>query len=118
MKHTQPLWRMEAAFKLSEFTKREFGLSPADACAELRDDILTIRLMQVLTPVGHVVAQSEQGAEALQSVYSILHEVHQKTMENLISRIAGAAVQQSQIKMDLAREDIVIWFRLNIPSQK
>ena len=107
---------MEAAFKLSAFLRREFGLSPSGADAELRGGVLTVRLTHALTPVGRVVAQSAEGEEALQKVYCILHEAHQRPMEALISRIMGAAVRGSRITVDVAQEDILVCFRLDTPA--
>ncbi|MEO7717175.1 MAG: Na-translocating system protein MpsC family protein [Capsulimonas sp.] len=102
----------EAAFRLSLFLQREFGLSPGGAHADLDGDVLTVQMMNALTPIGLVVSQSPDGAAALKGVYTILYEINRNKMERLISRIAGVPVDDSQMQIDVENAGVLICFHL------
>lgn len=106
-------WEREAAFKLAALMQREFGLSPGNAEAELRGDVLTVCLPNALSPLGRILARTPEGVEALETVYAILHEVHHAPLEALISRIAGMEASQSRVEMDCHSGDVRVRFRLS-----
>ncbi len=120
MSHTphQRDWEPEAASKTAAFLRREFGLSPNDAEAERRGEVLTICLTHALSPLGLVLARTPEGIEALETVYALLHEVHHAPLEALISRVAGMNAGQSRIELDCRSGSVLVRFRLSRQSKK
>jgi len=109
---------MEAASKTAAFLRREFGLSPDDAEGEMHGEVLTICLPRALSPLGRVLARTPEGVEALETVYALLHEAHQRSLEAQISRIAGMKAGQSRVELDCRSGDVRVRFRLPAQAEK
>jgi uncharacterized protein YbcI len=104
----------EAAFRLSLFIQREFGLSPKETSVALDADMLRLTMEDALTPIGHTIAQSSDGPMILQSVYTMLHQTHRAQMETLITRIVGRPVWRSEILVDILQGNVSIEFQLEL----
>lgn len=106
-------WELEAASKTAAFLRREFGLCPCDAEAELNGEVLTICLTHALSPLGRVLARTPEGVEALNTVYTLLHEANQVSLETLVSRIARMKAGQSRVELDCQSGDVWVRFHLS-----
>lgn len=102
----------EAAFKVEQFMRREFGLSPMEASADLCGSVLRVTLENAVSPMGRVIARAQGGGAVLSDVYAILHDVNQDRMHALVSRILGVSIRQSMIEADLPTWDVSVTFRL------
>lgn len=105
----------EAAFKVERVMRREFGLTPAGATADLCGSVLRVTLENAVSPMGRVIAQAEGGGAILGNVYGILHDVNRERMHGLVSRILGVPVRQSVVETDLPTSDVFVTFRLDGP---
>lgn len=111
-------WELEAASKTAAFLRREFGLSPNDAEAEMHGEVLTICLPHALSPLGRVLARTPEGVEALETVYALLHETHQASLEALVSRITGMEARASRVELDCRTGDVRVSFCLPAQAEK
>jgi len=102
----------EAGFKLGQFMRREFGLSPVGVTAEICGSVLRVTLEGAVSPMGRVVAQAQGSGRVLEDVYDLLHSVNQDRMHDMISRILGVPVRQSMVEADLPTWDVLVTFRL------
>ncbi|WP_301002347.1 Na-translocating system protein MpsC family protein [Capsulimonas corticalis] len=107
---------LESAFRLTEFVKREFGLTPGEAHAELCGDDLKVHLTRALTPIGLIISQDAQGAEALRCVYSVLYKANRSAMESIVGRIAGAPARCRQMDIDLESANVTLCFQVDAVS--
>ena len=103
----------EAAREVGQMMRREFGLSPAGAAADLCGSVLRVTLQNAVSPMGRVVAQAPGGEAALADVYAILHDLNRDRMHGLVSRVLGVPVRQSMIEADIPTWDVFITFRLD-----
>lgn len=101
----------EAASKLTWLLQREFGLPVTDARAELRRGVLVVLLQDALSPIGRLLAQSDEGAQAIRSVYHILHTANRERMHALVSRIVGFPVRGSALEADTAAAHVLLTFQ-------
>ena len=111
---------MEAkvAVTLAELMRREYGLSPTEVRAALQSSVLTVRLKNAVSPLGRVVLQEEDGAEILQSVYAILHDIHHDRLNALVSGIVGRAARCRSLEPEAVTDDVLLVFQLGEPAGK
>lgn len=105
----------EAAFRVEQFMRREFGLSPTGATAELCGSVFCVTLVGAVSPVGRLIAQAQGGKAVLANVYDILHDVNRNRMHAIVSGILGVPVCRSMIEADLPTWDVFVTFRLDEP---
>jgi uncharacterized protein YbcI len=115
MKYEPEHIEWEAARKVSLFAKRECGLDPKDAFAEMRPPVLRVWLLNALSPAGHLIAQSEQGVGIVQEVCGMIHEKCAERLNGLVARIAGCPVKRSFVEVDPKTEDVCMTFVLEPP---
>ena len=105
----------EAASKVEQMMRREFGLTPSGAIAKLCGSVLRVTLENAVSPMGRVIAQADGGSALMENVYGILHDVNRERMHGLVSRILGVSVRQSLIETDLLTSGVFVTFRLDGP---
>lgn len=97
--------------------RREFGLSPTEATADLCGAVLRVTLEDAVSPMGRVIARVPGGEAVLASVYETLHDVNRDRMHGIVSRILGVPVRQSRVEADLPTWDVIVTFGLtNAPT--
>lgn len=112
----------EAAFKVERFMRREFGLSPTEANADLCGTVLRVTLENAVSPMGRIIAkvqggESVGGEAVLANVYDTLLDVNRDRMHAMVSRILGVPVRQSRVEADLPTWDVIVTFGLaNAPT--
>ncbi len=103
----------EAAAEVAQILRREFGLSPTAARADLCGNVLRVTLENAVSPLGRAIANAEGGEAALAAVYTLLHTVNQDLLHCAVSRIFGARVRQSQIAFEfLPAWNVFVTFQL------
>ena len=103
----------EAAFQVAQVMRREFGLSPTSAAAEICGNVLRVTLKNAVSPMGRVVAQGPGGKDILENVYAILHDVNRDRMQGIVACILGVSVRQSLIEANLPTSDVLVTFWLS-----
>ena len=106
----------EAAARIVPLMRREFGLSPTRAVADLCGSVLRVTLTNAVSPLGRLAAQTPSGAAALEAVYATLHAANRERLHSLIAGIVGVPVQSSFVEADLPTADVVLTFQLLDPS--
>ena len=92
--------------------RREFGLSPTEASADLCGSVLRVTLENAVSPMGRIIAKVEGGETVLTNVYDTLHDVNRDRMHGMVSRILGVPVRQSRVEADLPTWDVIVTFGL------
>ena len=92
--------------------RREYGLTPAGACARLGADTLRVTLEDAVSPLGRIVERVDGGVATLMGVYAFLHEANRSEMHALVSRILARTVLNSILTLDVPSGDVTVLIHL------
>jgi uncharacterized protein YbcI len=101
--------------EISRFGKENMGLGPKDIQVHLLDDLLVIRLRDVLAPAEQHLAKSlpaESGRDLLKRVRSHLIETTRPVMEAMVEKVTGVKVLTMHHDISTVTGEEVILFTL------
>lgn len=112
-KLTKGQMEAEISNKIIQFEKEHMGRGPTEAKTFLLEDMVLVRLKNVLTPAEHQLAKTNEGKGLIKQVRVQLFENARAILEDLITSVTGASVVSIHSDISTVTGERVIVFILN-----
>ncbi len=114
MKLTKGQMEAEISTRIIQFEKEHMGRGPTEAKTFLLEDMILVRLKNVLTPAEHQLAKTQEGKGLIKQVRVQLFENSRAILEDLITAVTGASVVSIHSDISTTTGERVIVFILNM----
>jgi uncharacterized protein YbcI len=103
----------EISTKIIQFEKEHMGRGPTEAKTFILEDMVLVRLKNVLTPAEHQLAKTHEGKGLIKQVRVQLFENARSLMEELINSVIGASVVSIHSDISTVTGERIIVFVMN-----
>lgn len=113
MELTKGQMEAEISNRIIHFEKEHMGRGPTEAKTYILEDMILVRLKNVLTPAEHQLAKTPEGKGLIKKMRIQLFENSRHILENLIFKVIGASVVSIHSDISTITGERVIVFILD-----
>ncbi|RKO65665.1 DUF2294 domain-containing protein [Desulfofundulus salinus] len=113
MELTKGQMEAEISNSIIRFEKEHMGRGPTEAKTYILDDMIVVRLKNVLTPAEHQLARTQEGKGLIKQMRIQLFENSRSILEDLILKVTGCSVVSIHSDISTVTGERVIVFILS-----
>ncbi|MBS3978073.1 MAG: DUF2294 domain-containing protein [Syntrophomonadaceae bacterium] len=118
MKFTKGQLEAEISTRIIQFEKEHMGRGPTEARTFILEDMILVRLKDVLTPAEHQLAKSQEGRGLIKKIRARLFEDSRAILEELIATVTGASVISIHSDISTITGERMVVFILNMHAKE